>query len=449
MTLGGLGELLGKDGAAQQLFIWQVVAQLLGAVLAPELELVTREVNKLLPATPLSPAQLADMVVRNIVDHAQAAGYATESGVSKADFERMVASAGEAPSPQELIAALRRGVIERDGTGPASTSFVQGIAESRLYNKWLPVIESLSNVPLGVADAVDAVVESQISPEQGQHFAYLNGVSAEDFTILVNTRGNPPSPTELNELLRRGLIPLEGTGPDALSFEQGIAEGATKTKWWRLLHQLGDYVTPPRTVVAMLKEGSITQDQALAELAKSGLDQEHAAAYLLSASHQKTQSTRDLTVSQVLSLYKDRLVDQQTASQMLVLQRYTEAESAYLLDLADFEVLQAKVREVVSKVHTLYVGHKLDDGAASRALDGAGVPPAGRDEYLTKWKLERAANVQTFTTAEVADAFHYGLIQLDDAISRLVNLGWTEEDALIRIEIREHGPLQPATPPTQ
>lgn len=440
-----LGKLFGEGSAARQLVIWQVLAQAISAVLAPEFELLTREVNKVLPATPLSPAELADMVVRNILPHDPAAKYAAESGISPVDFQRMVQSAGSPPSPQELIAALRRGIIPHDGTGPDSTSFVQGIAEGRTYNKWRPVYEALANVPIGVADAVDAVVESQIPFDQAAHIAYVNGVSAEDFQILVNTRGNPPAPGELLTLWKRGVIPLEGTGPDALSVQQGISEGATKNKWFKPLTELAAYLIPPRSVVAMVRDGALTDDEALVELSKSGLDAKQAAAYVAEAHHQKTAATRDLTVSTIVALYQDRLIDRPTAIQMLEQIRYTPEDANFELDIADFKALESKVRTAVSKVHNLYVAHHIDAATATQTLTGLNVPQEGINDMLEVWGLERDANVQQLTAGEIVDAAYYQIIDNATAIQRLVQLGWTQTDAEIRLFIRLHGiPQTPA-----
>lgn len=442
-----LGKLLGRGSPTQQLLVWSVLNNVIGAVLAPELEMLTRGVNQALQATPLSAPILADMVVRNIVPAGDAEAYAKQSGVAPSDFKRLVHSAGEPLSLQEMLAAVRRGVVPAAGRGPDAVSLEQAVAESRTYNKYLPVAEALADLPIGVADAVDAVVEGQIGYDQGQHEAYLSGINGDRFRILVNTRGHPPSPTELAELLRRGLIPLEGVGPDALSFQQGIFEGATKDKWWREYAALADYLPPPRTIVAMVRDGSLTDEAALGHLKRAGLSDELAQAYLTSAHHSKTQAQRDLTVGNIGALYRDRLIDKEEATQLLGFMRFSDADVPLMLDLWDFEALERKVRTAVSKVHNLYVAHKIDAAAASRTLDGLNIPPAGRDEMLTVWNLERDANVAQLTAAEIADAVYYSLIPVSEGVTRLVGLGWPPDEAALRIGIRLHGKPPPTTTP--
>jgi hypothetical protein len=378
----GIGKLAGAGAAGEQLLIWEVLGAIISAALQPELTLLTREVNKLLPATPLSPAELADMVVRNIVDPGSATSYARESGISDADFLRMVHSAGEAPSPQELVTALRRSVIPHDGTGPDSISFQQGIAESRLYNKWRPVIEALANVPLPVSEAVDGVVESQLTLEQGQHYAYLSGVSAEDFGHMVNIRGNPPSPGELATLLKRGLIPLTGTGPDVVSFQQGIFEGATKDKWWELFAKLADYIPPPRTVTTMVRDGTVSDEQALVWYQDAGLTPETAKLYLADAHHQRT-----VTHKAVIA---------------------TELRTVARREFASGHIAEAQFRELLTE---------------------AGVTPESIDLEVKAATLAKSSSHRTFSLAQIKRQRQDGVIDDAQARVRLVAQGWTEDDA--------------------
>lgn len=440
-----LGKLFSQGAVAEQLLVWGVLNQLLSTVLAPELEMLQRGVNQVLQATPLSPADLADMVVRNIVARGDAEAYAKQSGVAPSDFARLVHSAGSPPSPQELIQAMRRGVIEHDGTGPDSTSFEQGIAESRLFNKWRPVLEELGNVPIPVADAVDAVVKDQVDFETGAHFAFLGGVSREDFQTLINTRGNPPAPSELNVLLRRGLIPLEGTGPDVLSVQQGIAEGASKTKWWRMFAALAEYVPPPRTVTALVREGSVTDEQALRLFQSSGLDQELATAYLHSAHHQKLAAAKELAKAQVDELYHDQLITADEADAMYGALGYTAEESAFLRSIQDTRRGVTALNQAISRVHTLYVNRKIDNQGAVNALNALHVPPGQQEMLLSSWDVERVVNIKVLTAAEIASAYFYGIIDQDTASNELQAIGYDERDSWILLSVRKHAP-QPNPP---
>lgn len=382
----GLGKLAGVGAAGEQLLIWQVLGAIISAVLGPELELLTREVNKVLPATPLTPDQLADMVVKGHVDQASAESYARESGIAPADFQRMVDDAGEPPGLVFLLEAFRRGYISQAGSGPESTSLEQGIRESRLHPKWTSVVEQMGLQPIGVADAVDAVVEAQIPYALGEHIAYLNGVGPDDFKILTDTRGNPPAPSELAELLKRGLIPLEGTGPDIVSFQQGIFEGASKDKWWTLYAKLADYIPPARTVITLIRDGAITDEQGLAYFAQNGLTEELAQIYLKNA-HFTKGAVHRATISTELR---------------------TVARRGYM----DGHFNEAQFRQIMGQ---------------------ANVPADVIDQEVQAANLSMQIGRHVFNVAEIKKQRQDGLIGDAQALQRLVVAGWSEEDAQTQI----------------
>ena len=258
-----LGKLFGRESAAGQLLMWSVLSALISAVLAPELELVQREVFKALPSTPLTPAQLADMVVRHIVSGADGASYARESGIAAADFQRMVESAGEGLGPADLAEALRRGIIPAEGTGPDAVSFEQGMAEAHTRDKWADTVRKLSVKEPSPIDPLEALLQGQLTEDVAKALYVRFGGDPEHFTWLFNSRGQAPTPVELLELANRGIIPWDGVGPDKVSYEQGFLEGPARNKWEGPFRALGEYVVPPRSITAMVRSGALDDAAAL------------------------------------------------------------------------------------------------------------------------------------------------------------------------------------------
>lgn len=270
--MSGLGDLLGKGSVAEQLVVWGVLNQALGAALSPYLSQLQQDVDARTPVEPLSPSDLADAVVRNYMTLADATAEARKSGLSAERFAAMVPLHGDAPGPQELAVALLRGVIPRSGAGADSVAFDQGIRESRLADKWVPVIEALSAAVLSAPDAASAVVRNFLSMAEGQSTAAKSGVSADTFATLVQLSGDAPGPQQLAEALRRGSIPAEGTGPGSTSFVQGIAEGRLADKWAPVIKELAlDWPTPIAALNAQLK-GAFTGDEGRALYQKLGGD---------------------------------------------------------------------------------------------------------------------------------------------------------------------------------
>lgn len=439
-----LGALFSADSAFAQILTYGVMQQVILAGLGPALNVTTQDVNAANPTVPLSPADLADLVVRTYLDASAAAGIAAKSGVSADDFALLVKQAGDAPSPEQLMMAFRRKVIALTGTGPDAVSVEQGLREGRLGNKWNAMIEALGVLPIGVADAVDAVVENQIPYADGEEYAYQNGLDRAAFKILVDTRGNPPSPTELGEMVRRGIIPVSGKGPDVLSFEQGISEGATKDKWIKAYEAAMTVEPPEGTIQAWVKEGVIGNAEAITRLKLLGYDEQAAEHYVAEAVSTTTTQYRQIAESDVVALYSGRAIDAAGATDMLKTLGYSDDVAAEILAVADFHVQVGIRNNAIARVRTYYLARKITDGVAITTLDSLEVPAAQRQELMAAWQVERGSNVKLLTEAQIADAWAYGIMDPDTAIGELEAIGYTPYDAYIILSNKNKGPIGPA-----
>ncbi len=439
---GGLGSAL----TVGEIFLYQLLGQVLGAAMAPGTTWIQQFAYSHFPDVALSPAELADAVIKGHLPLSKAIEQAGLSGIDKERFQLQVDSGGEPPGLDFLLEAFRRGFIPQGGAGAGSVSLEQGIRESRLKDKWIPVVEKMGLRPIGVADAVDAVVESQIPHDQGQQIAYQNGTSGDDFTILVHTRGQPPSPTEVIEMVRRGKIPLQGTGPDATSLQQAIFEGATKNKWEPIYEELTIAVPPPRTVVALIRAGTVSDADGARYLQDAGLSPQLAAAYVAEAHHIKNATHRNLTVASILDFYEQRMISADDATTLLGDLNYTTTESAELLAYRDLQREIKAVNAATSRILKLYTTRKIDATAAHNALNSLQIPSAQVTELLAVADQERALEVKTLSEAQIVAAFRRNIFDQATAQQELVNLGYVPFDAWVLLSNANGAPL-PNQPP--
>ena len=443
-----LGDLFSKDSAFGQLLIWQVGAQVIGAVMGPGLAELTQLVNEVAQTTPLTPDVLADLVVRNYLDQASATATAKKSGVSPDDFALLVKAAGDAVDTTTLIQGYRRGILGWDSSQGGLPSVLDGIREGRLADKWAPLLEQLGDLPLGVADAVDAAVEGQVTMDQAIEIAYQNGISEANFTILYNTRGNPPGVSDLAEMVRRGVIPQNGSGPDVLSFQQGVAEGATKNKWLPALEQIMTVLPAEGRVTTLLRNGVITRDAAIGYYQQLGYDQTAATAFADEASAVKTAADKLLAKSDVITLYADGAIARDDASTLIQALGYDGTEADQILTIQDLHTATAATNAAISRISSYYVARKIDRSGAVNALNALNVPPAQQTALLTAWDIERTSNVKLLTESQIVDAWAYLIFDTPTAISELQALGYTELDAWTVLSIKNKAPITD-TPPAQ
>ncbi len=443
-------DLLGEGSVANQLLVWGVANQLLGAILGAPIDIVAQEVNAKAQQTPLSPADLADMVARGIRQHDDAAGEATLSGLSGSRFQNLVDSAGEPPGLQDVLEAWRRGIISWDGEGPGETTVANAIATSRTYTYWAPVIEKLATHPISTADAVNAYIRSQISLADAQAAAYADGTSQDDFAVLASSAGQPPSPTELIELYRRGLIPLRGTGPEAVSVEQGIAEGDTKNKWFDQYAALATYLPPPRIVTTLLRSGAITSEQAATFFQRAGLSQDLSAAYVKSVAGERMEGTRQLQQGVILDLFEGGAIDTEAATTMLGALGYTAAQAAFLLEVYELKRETAALNRAVGRVGTLYTSGRITRSAATEALGELGVTGAHAATLMKTWDISRVAEVKLPNISDIGKAVKYGAITPEEALTEAAKLGYQPFDAYVALSAAAETPVgvKPAIGPT-
>lgn len=442
----GLGESLGGGGALTQIFVWTVASQIVQSMLSPTLELVTQRVNADNPVLDLTPADLANAVVQSFMARGDAAEQAARSGIDGGKFDVLVNLSGDSLAPDALAEALRRGIIPEDGSGADSVSFAQGIREGRLKNKWAHIVKELAVRWPTPADALDALLEGQVSESDARTLYERFGGDPAYFQMLYNTRGNAPTPSEALELANRGIIPWYGTGADKTTYEQAFLEGPWRNKWLKPFVSLGEYLPPPRTVTAMVRGGSLSDDAALDLLIKQGLSKELAAAYITDAHHQKTQTERDLSVTQLLAMYEAGLISGDDATTLLKALNYSDESAGLMLAYKDLQRAISATNSATSRVHALYVAYKIGQDKATNALVALHVPAAQIQDIIATWTLERSINVKVLTAAEIADAWKYDIIDQAEALSELQSLGYTPRDAWIYLSIKNKAALDAAPP---
>jgi hypothetical protein len=431
-----IGGIFGEGSSAQQFLMWNVASQIASALLDPLFRQIGFDVNTKTPNVPLTPDISADFVERNIISQATGEAIAAQNGINKQNFQWMVDGAGEPPGLDFVLEAYRRGFIP---FGPATTgepSVETAIRTGRIYDYWTGTIDKMRYSPIATADAVDAAVENQISQEAAAAIAQQNGIDQASFQILFDTRGNPPAPSELMTLVNRGLIPLEGTGPEATTFQQGIAEGATKDKWTDLLAQLRVYIPSVYYLNQLAEAGTLTAAQVAGYYADLGIPAPIATGLAAQASGSKTAKAKELTVSQVTTAYQEGFLTEAQATTFITALGYTPAEVTLLLEIEEFSRILKAYNQTITKIASYYVANKLTAIEAKAALQQVQVPEDQATQLISAWNTQKSLNVRLLTEAQIADAFYLEIISQDTAINELGGLGYSPQDAWILLSVK-------------
>jgi len=405
-----------------------------------------------LSAQLLSPADAASAVVRNFVSPAEGVRLASLSGVDKSTFDTLVHLSGDAPGPQQLAEALRRGAISEQGTGAVSTSFTQGIAEGRLADKWAPVIKALSVIWPTPVNALDALLKGQLTHDEGLALYEKLGGDPQFFDLLFNTQGSAPTPLELIEMANRGYIPWDGTGVDSVSYEQGFREGPWRDKWAPVYRRFAEYLPPESTVVTLLAHGALTPDQAAPLLARQGMSADLISAYIDEAHTEAISDYRGLSVSAAIQAYQAHVISVPDLRAILTALHVSDAAAVLLVAYADIARAFEQVNNAISRIRSLFAARKITVETARQSLVRLDVPAASVDPMIAAWELENSISVKTLTEAQIADAWELEIMDTATAITELGNIGYTPYDSWVLLSLKAKAalpgkPLQGPAPP--
>lgn len=430
--LGGLGDilggLLGEGSVARQFFVWGFLSNVVSAATEPFVQALQDKVWANSPIRPLSPADLADMTVRGVVGADFGVAQAALSGVSADNFNLMVTNTGEPPALQEMLMLLRRGKVDQ-------ATIEKAIRQSRVRDEWIPYVLQMGLDEPTPTDILEAYLKGQVTEGDAATLYAKLGGDPDYFQILYDTRGEGPSPNEAAEMARRGLIPWDGVGAEVTSYQQAVLEGMFRNKWATAFRGLSEYIPPPRTVGTLYAEGALSQAQALNLYAQAGLSPELAAAYLQGAVKTKVAVHRNLAQGTVTKLYEEQAVTLDQAMSLLEVLGYDQGEAQFIILLADLARYEKYWNTAITAVHAQYVSHKISESAASQALDEIGAEATERDHLLKIWTIERGAKVQVLSNTDIRKAMNDGIITSDDAMSRMVDKGWSQADATIYLQL--------------
>lgn len=390
---------------------------------------------------PLSPADAASAVIRNFVTDHEGIAQAGKSGVTPELFAILTHLAGDAPGPQQLAEALRRHLIPLHGKGPQSVSFQQGIAEGRLADKWSPVIEGLAKLWPTPVDALAAALKGQVTKEEGKHLYELLGGDLQFYTWLLDSQGEGPTPLEAADWARRGIIPVNGTGPEVTSYEQAVKESRFRDKWAKAYRESAVYLPSPETVRVLLEQGAFTEKQAVQFWRKSGLDEETISAYIDAARFNDTAATRGLAVSEILDMVYAQVIGDEEAKKLIHLFRVPEHTATLLLAYTKVRREVSAVTQAVRRVQSLVAGRKISLATAREALNRLRIPGSVIQDLVSTWDLEARISVKVLTEAQIVDAFQIGIYNQQEAIAELDAIGYTPFDAWTLLSIKMKTPL--------
>lgn len=447
--MAGLEDVVGPGSTARQLFEWAVLQAVVASFFAPYIQEITSQVWARHPDMPMSAPEAATAVNRSFMTEAAGASEAAKQGVSAEHFSVLQHLAGNAPSPTDLVTALRRGVIDRAGAGADSTSFEQGIREGNLLDKWTDVVAKLAAEWPSPAEAARAALQGQVSRDEGKALYEKFGGDPQWYDLVFNTEGSAPTPEEAVGMALRGIIPWNGTGPGATTYEQAFLEGPWRNKWEGAFRGAALWWPTIGEAMDLYRYGQIDRARAAEMLTRRGLSPEDAASWIGYADANAVDDYRGLTESAVLTMLSVSYITDEQARSMLKAVHKGPAAIDTLISYAHIQRAIQSINQAVSRIGNLYQSRKITESTARDSLLRIKIPATAVNDILADWSAVAAVNVRTLTESQIVDAWAAQIMSQDEAMTELTNIGYTPFDAWVLLSIKHKSPLpgQPAPGP--
>lgn len=481
----GVAEAIGVFVTARE-----AIRTVASGVAAAATQSVINTANAKYTGVPLTPAELADMVVRNVVpDSTGAAGMsgsgypaprlsgiadrtasqeAAFSGLSEDRFAALVADSGESYGIVDALRLWNRGRYmygldlasphqpgqplydagSNLGTkyGITEAELDSVIAYSRVRPEFTPDLLKLAKDTISPADAVELVVKQVISKADGLNLYQAGGGAPEQFDALVDAAGDSAGVEKAVELTAHGVITaeelLEIVGMSRLNPRFYYLTQPNATGHYPLNYKWLD----PYQISEALKAGTVTAETAMSWMLANGYPTDQASAFATSSATATVATVKQDTATQVLKEFGAHMLSADETTSALSALGYTKASIPVLMAQATATAIIAARNSAVSRVRASYLIGQTTAASATTELATLGIPQAAITAYLADWAVEYATPHEHLSAAQVGKLAEDGILSEAQAVAKWVAMGYSTDDAALLLYIYPPGSKAPTAP---
>jgi hypothetical protein len=300
---------------------------------------------------------------------------------------------------------------------------------------WRGKLAAIAQAIPGVSDMIRFAVREvydpasrarlQLDADYPQRFteeAAKHGLSEEHAKDYWAAHWNLPSRLEGATMLHRGLI----SETEYAALLKALDFSPT---WRDKLEAIARLVPGRIDLRRFYTAGIIDAAETKAGYVRLGYSEQDADRLTALAKTGSASKTKDLTAAQLAAEYLNLHIDRAAYLAALDKLGYSADEAEALATLADSKRVTRARDQFITRIHSQFVGHKIDAPAARAALTDARVTPAAIDLIMTEWEHEQAVNVRRLTQAQVLKAYKNGLVTQAVAHDTLTDQGLPTAEA--------------------
>jgi hypothetical protein len=283
---------------------------------------------------PMSTADAVEATLKGHLDQGAAAKIAQENGLMPEHFDILLQTAGSPPGVQDMLALWKRGIM-------TEAEVDQGIKESRLMNKYIPLVKAGAERLLPERTIVSLVGKGALTVEVGTQMLLKLGFAADVVAALM-TEAHTTKTAKIRELTEAQTVELYRDGivtrPDALSMLGTLGYDDQESLW---ILDLADMARDKRFSEAAIgrvhsayihRGIDVNQASALLDAMSVATDQRDRLLALWEI--ERSTVTRTLTVAEIGAALKRGLIDEQMANDRYLALGFSQDDATILVGLA-------------------------------------------------------------------------------------------------------------------
>ena len=361
----------------------------LGAIATAVHRGIMSDAGLLVTPVPSGPGRVPRIPVSSLDTLAEFAA----QGIDPERARVLVADTGLPLALGEMLQLLNRGEV-------TATDVQVSIAESNVRNEYMDVALALARRLLTPHEYAEAELRGVVA--DGSKGAALSGLNAADYKILYGILGRPISTHQVTTGLARG----GSFNPNATDYS----------------------AVPAGPYRDAIRRSAIRPEYA---------ELDYANRYTYPSGFQIKSEAPELGEAAT-----EKLLLEVGWSPTWAKTFATKWAGGATGTATDKHVAKAQTR-LYTTAHNSYINHEIADSTATTALETAGVPAASVPPVLSVWQAERALIRRGLSAAQIKKAWHE---QVDDpalgrpltqaeAVQRLIDLGYSQDDATVFLEL--------------
>ena len=219
------------------------------------------------------------------------------------------------------------------------------------------------------------------------------------------------------EMLHRGVI-------DRATLDMLFRTVELPPYWREKLVQIAYQPYTRVDVRRMYDMGVLGDEELKTAYTDIGYDSEHANKMVEFTKRYVQDADRDLTKTEILKGYRNALLSENDARDLLQDIRYTEAQASYYIELEDYRELEATQNAAIATIKTRYTALLIDRADAQRLLDGLNLPAAQVSLWLQRWDVSIIEYPKLPSKTDVDKFYISGIISADQYHIEMTKLGY-------------------------